>query len=395
MATVFGIFSGVWKMLNNVQRWSLLFAVLCVAAPYGAAAPRKEQPRRLIDPVLLSAAGMEVVWHNQLPLKPAKTTRSLGIFKGETVPAESMASLTILANRLYALSDRNYLASLNRYTGTMVFGRNIASASFTVRGMDLHGNEIVSVIANRLVEIDPEFGTEKRASEVPYGIVGTAARNSGFFYLAGTDKRLRVLRAEDKLPLFEVAARDDSMITAITAADDVVIFGTDSGKVVAMEPGRRKELWTFNAAGAVAGQIVRSNKGIFVASRDTNVYKLDVTDGGLLWRYQAGAILDREPHVTESVVYQYLGDRGLAAVSADTGKLLWEEKTGLDLLAEADGKAYIITKGSEMAVMDNRAGRRLRAVNFAGVAVYATNLLDSSIYVADAAGLVACLKPVE
>jgi hypothetical protein len=75
--------------------------------------------------------------------------------------------------------------------------------------------------------------------------------------------------------------------------------------------------------------------------------------------------------------------------------LIWQADLGLDLLAEADGKAYILTSDRKMVVMENQTGKQLHAVNFAGVSVYATNLTDSSIYVSDDAGLVACLRPVK
>jgi outer membrane protein assembly factor BamB len=381
-------------MLDNVQRLFLLLVCAAVLPGCRAPAPQRERLADLANPQLLSAADISIAWQNQLPLKP-EVTRRTWFSERLLTPAEEMKRLTILGDRLYALSDRNYLVSLNRHSGQLVFSRNMAPASFTVKGMDLHGNEIVSVIANRLVEIDPEFGTEKRASEVPYGIVGTAARNTGFFYLSGTDRRMHVMRADDKLRLFEVVASDNSMITSIIAADDFVVFGTDSGKVVAMTPDKPKQLWEFKAADAIAGQIVRHDGAIFAASKDTNIYKLDGSTGELLWKYPAGAILSVEPVVTQGVVYQHAGDKGLAAVDAADGRLLWQLEGGIDLLAVSSGKAYCITEDSQMAVMDNVTGRHVHTINLAGVSVYATNLVDSNIYVSDAAGLVACLKPLK
>jgi outer membrane protein assembly factor BamB len=382
-------------MIKNVQRWILLSVVLGLAGCAGTGGVKSETSEYLIDPQLLSAAGMEEVWHNQLPLKPAKTKKSFGIFKRETAPAEELKRLVVLGNRVYALSDQNYFMSLNRNTGNLVFSKNIAPASFAVRGMDLYGNEIVSVIANRLVEIDPEFGTEKKVSELPYGVVGTAARNSNFFYIAGTDNHLHVMRAYDKLPLFQVGADDDSTITAINAGDDYVVFGTSSGLIEAMEPDQKKRLWRFQAGAAVAGDIVRHKGAIYFASRDTNVYKLDGATGQLEWKYPAGAILEVEPLVTDNVVYQYAGRHGLAGIGVESGEMIWQVDKGVDLLAESNGKAYVITEDGKMVVMDNRTGRRLHAVNFAGVGVYATNVQDSKIYVGGDEGLVACIKPVE
>ena len=54
--------------------------------------------RWLVSPELLRHAGFEMVWANELPMK--KT--------------ESLERLFILGNRIYALSDRNFMVSLNR-----------------------------------------------------------------------------------------------------------------------------------------------------------------------------------------------------------------------------------------------------------------------------------------
>jgi len=65
------------------------------------------------------------------------------------------------------------------------------------------------------------------------------------------------------------------------------------------------------------------------------------------------------------------------------------------LLAEATGKAYIITSKRTLAVMDNNNAKKLYVVNFADVSNHAANTADSKIYIADKQGLVACLEPIE
>jgi len=68
---------------------------------------------------------------------------------------------------------------------------------------------------------------------------------------------------------------------------------------------------------------------------------------------------------------------------------------GVDLLAEANGKAYVITNVGTLVVMDNKKAKQLYSVNFANVSRYAANVADSKIYIGDKAGRVACLKPID
>ena len=344
--------------------------------------PVLEQPavQRLVSTEQLERAELEIQWETKLPIKQT----------------ERLEQLLILDNYIYGLSNSNYIASLNRGTGNVIFGRSFAPAGLTIFGIELYKDELISVIGNDLVEINPELGIELRSKSLGFGVVCPAARNSLYFYIAGSDKRMRTLRAEDKVELFDVAAESDSMITSIIADDDFVVFATDVGNVISMSPDRPKKLWQFDAADSIAGPIVRDGESLFVASKDTYVYRLNVRDGTTpIWRYQTGALLDRCPWVSKKVVYQYVRYKGLTAIDKENGTAMWQLPEGLALLAEAKGKAYVISDAGMLVVMDNKKAKRLYSVNFAGVSRYATNVEDSKIYIADASGRIACLRPIE
>lgn len=334
--------------------------------------------QRLVSPELLEQAKLKIEWENKLPME-------------ET---ERLERLFILGSRIYALSDHNYMVSLNREKGRVVFSRSFAPVGFTMLGLKLYKDELISIIGNELVEINPDFGTELRRKRLGFGVTCPAARNGSYFYVAGADRRLRTLRAKDKVKLFEVAA--EGTITSIVADDNFVVFATDAGSVTAMKPDKRKLLWQFDAGDGIVGPIVRDGESLFVASKDTYVYKLNVRDGTTpVWKYQTGAVLDRCPRVTQEVVYQYVHYKGLSAIDKESGVLIWQLPEGIDLLAEANGKAYVMTNARTLVVMDNKRAKRLYSVNFARVSRYAANVADSKIYIADEEGRIACLRPVE
>jgi outer membrane protein assembly factor BamB len=334
--------------------------------------------RRLVSPELLEQAELEILWENKLPIKMG----------------ESLERLFILGNRIYGLSDQNFMVSLNREKGNVVFSRSITDVVLPVVGLELYKDELFSVAGNKLVEINPESGTERSAKRLGFGVACPAARNSSYFYVGGTDRRMHALRSEDKVQVFEVAVEDDSMITSIVADEDFVVFATDTGSCVSITPDRAKRLWRFNAADGIAWPIVRDAESLFVASKDTNVYRLNARTGKLVWKHQTAAMLEKGPRVTERIVYQYVRNEGLSAIDRKSGVLLWWLAEGVDLLAEADGKAYVITNVGTLVVMDNKKAKQQYCVDFAGVSRYAANVADSKIYIADKEGRIACLKPV-
>ena len=368
------------RMLKNgfVLLASLL--VLCFAQ-YSFAAEGSSQ--WLVSPKLLEHANLKILWENTLPIR--KT--------------ESLERLRMLGNHIYIKSDRNYMVSLNRENGDMIFRGIVAPEGLPVTGMQLYGDEINSIIGSKLVEIDPNSGKVLKLFDVGFPISCPAARNSSFFYLGGLDKRLHALRAEDKIQIFEVAAQNDSMITSIIAHDISVIFATDAGNVICITPDRPRKLWQFDAAGGIAGPIIRDGTSLFLASKDTYVYRVDMVGLPLkrqfVWKYQTAGVLDREPRVTQQVVYQNVPGKGLTAIDKQSGQFMWSVPGGVDLLAEAKDRAYVITKNRTLVVMDNLSAKKLYSVNFAEVTRHTANITDSKIYIADERGRIACLQPIK
>lgn len=338
----------------------------------------------LVSPELLKHAKLKMLWDNELPIKKN----------------ESLDRLLLFGNRIYAVSDRNFVLSLNQKNGTIIFGKNIEPAGLPITGVKLYGNELIYVSSNsKLVQVNAQSGVVLKTTDVGISISCPIARNSTYFYLAGTDKRLHALHAENKVQAFEVAAENDSMITSVTAEEYFVIFATAEGNIICIAPNLPQRLWQFDASKAIAGPIVREGMSLFFASKDTNVYRVDMVGlpekKRLIWKYQTAAVLNEAPRVTQWIVYQHVKGKGLTAINKDTGSALWQVPGGIDLLAEAGNRAYVITNTRKLVVMDNITARMLYTVNLTGVTKHASNITDDKIYIADNLGRIACLQPVE
>jgi outer membrane protein assembly factor BamB len=361
--------------------------------------------QRLVSREMLKQAELEILWEAQLPIKKGESLERLFIpFDLASASAKATADKSAPpvagrgGNRIYGLTSENFMVSMNRETGNVIFKRTIAKTGLPVVGLELYKDGLFSIVGNKLVEINPESGTERpKAKRLGFGVSCPAARNSSYFYVGGTDRRMHVLRTEDKVQVFEVAAERDSEIASIVADENSVVFATGAGEVISISPDKPRRLWQFKAKadGGIAQPIVKDAESVFAASRDTNIYRLDAKKGKLIWKYQIGAMLEKGPRVTESVVYQYARNEGLLAIDKEGGTLLWQLPEGVDLLAEADGKSYVITKTGTLAVMDNKKAKQIYTVDLSGVSVYAANVADSKIYIADKEGRIACLQPIK
>ena len=335
--------------------------------------------RYLVLPDVLKEAGLEILWDTELPIRYG----------------EKLKSLQVAGGRVYGLSSRNYLMSLDRKTGKNVFSKYTEGRGIPVGEMVVYEDMLMSVVGTRLVEMSEKTGEKLRVARIKYGIVCPPARNKDYLYLSGIDHRLHILKQSNRVKVFEVSADNGSLINSIVATNDFVVFGTDAGNVIRMQPDKAERLWQFDAAGGIAERLVMDGPALFFASKDTNVYRIDLKHGKLGWKYQVAGIPEKSPRVTEKAVYQYIGKKGVTAIDKGRGSLLWTVPDGLELLAEASGNAYVITKNKTVVVMDNATAKMQYLIPFDAVSCYAFNTVDSKIYVGDDRGRIACIGPIE
>jgi outer membrane protein assembly factor BamB len=252
---------------------------------------------------------------------------------------------------------------------------------------------------SKLVQVNAQSGNILKTTDVGISISCPVARNSSFFYIAGTDKRLHAIHAGNMVQAFEVAAENDSMITAVSADESFVLFATVAGNIISIAHNLPRKLWQFDASEAIAGPIIRDGMSLYFACKDTNVYRVDIVappeKRRLIWKHQTAAVLEDAPIVTQGIVYQHVKGKGLTAINKDTSSTLWQVPGGVDLLTEVRNKAYVITNTSTLVVMDNIKAKKLYTVNFTGVTKHVSNITDDKIYIADSYGRIACLQPVE
>ena len=308
---------------------------------------------------------------------------------------EAADKLFVMDEDIYVLTNHNTFFCLSRDNGKIRFVMSIAPKGLPVFRPKLYENKLFIIAANNLLIIDNYLGVQIHKQRIKFSVTAAAAPNNSYLYIAGMDKRLHATDKEAQLQQFAVAADNGSMITSIAATNEYVIFSTDKGNIISISPDSPKKNWQYDAVGEISAPIVLQGSSLYVAGRDTNLYKLNALSGRLDWQVRTEAALTTEPRVTETTVYQYAKDKGLYAINKQDGKILWLLKNGVDLLAEDGSKAYIKTGDGLCVVINNKTAKKLYAINFNRVSHFAANSLDSAMYLLDDAGQIVCVKPVK
>ena len=115
----------------------------------------------------------------------------------------------------------------------------------------------------------------------------------------------------------------------------VLYFGSENGTVYALRAKTGKVLWTFRAGGAVKGGLAYANGKLFFGDYGGHVYGIDATNGHERWTSGGGGALglgDGSFYGTASVAFGrvYIGNTNSSIYSFSTsnGELAWRVGTG-------------------------------------------------------------------
>ena len=328
----------------------------------------------LVSPELIQEAGWTNNWQMNLPLKQH----------------EQIDRMAVLGPDLLLMTDTNVMFCIDRQSGWTRFTKQLSASRLPVQKPFYYDNQYWFVVGGEMLVFDPavgDFVIKEKITRIGGGAKCGLARNKEFVYISGSDNRLHAINVDGFWQQFTATADNDSAIISVVATEEIVVFATQAGNVVGMNPAKAEKRWQFDTTGEIKGQLILDGRDVYVGSFDTKLYKLSLA-GELLWNapFHSGAPIRDSFTVGGDVIYLYNELNGLYGINKQTGKAIWQVPLGKAMVCETPEKAFVFVGPGIIKVMDNRTGKELYSVNFSGVQRYAMNTTDSTMYVADDKG---------
>jgi len=353
--------------------------VLLTTALGAGAVEAAGQGQLLVAPQLLDAAGLAVDWQLHLALSEVEVVEEMFVFD----------------EYLLMMTDHNYLFCIDREKGTIYFEYQLAPAGLPVYRPQYYDGKFWFVVGNELLVVNPHAGTvpkPRKLTVVGSGATSAAMRNRSHLYIAGSDRRVHALVADEYWQRFSASAEDHSLINSLVCDDDFVAFTTDAGNVVCMSPSDHnpEEYWQRDLIDRIDAPIVRDGKWLYVSVESGKVHQLSIAAGVDGWKepFQTGAALVDSVITGRKLLYQYAGLKGFYAIDKSTGGGLWQLKNAIGLLSEDGASSYVFARPSMLIRMDNAGAKKVYSVNLAGVTRFASNTIDSKMYISNDKGKV-------
>ena len=151
---------------------------------------------------------------------------------------------------------------------------------------------------------------------------------------------------------------DDEIWSSPAYWNRTAYFGSNDGKLHAVDVSRGKEIWNHSRGWPIYSSPVVCQKRVYFGCDDGNLYCINAENGSFVWSFSTGGGVYSSPIVAEGLVFFGSVDGSFYAVNATThgrkwafptGGAIWSSPAyynGTVFVTSTDGKVYALTASS-------------------------------------------------
>jgi putative membrane protein insertion efficiency factor len=181
--------------------------------------------------------------------------------------------------------------------------------------------------------------------------VAPGAVGDGVLVIGNSDGSVYAFQTDDGSPAWDhpFATGGRVWATPLVLTGTVYVPSLDHN-LYALELATGRELWRFEAEGAIAGQPIALNDSLYLGSFDRNLYVLDSSDGSSLRQFQGENWFWAPPSVGGTLLYVADVDGNVYALDVETGQEVWrsqvDQPVRLAPVPSADGEVLLVASDS-------------------------------------------------
>lgn len=366
-------------------------------------------PQTPFDKETLADAGLQVYWAQPCALEPGEEARTL----------------YQLDELVYFVTNYNTLVAHSATAGNYRWRQNIGNLGQTVFAPthvdsvaiadDAHGMKEVldpqslefvqsydAVFINTLsyvMIIDRRTGRVVRGQEeVPfpgYAASAAGASDGANYYVPAANGWVHAIELATNAQVW-VESTDAMISTDLIYNDNFLYVGSEDGAAYCFDTNRRKMEWRHQTPGPILANPALGKGRLVVPCEELRLYCFDTVGGNSTWTdaFVLPGRLTTPVKLSQLAAYQYCDDKGLYAVSLETGQLLWHLPEGRQVVMVDDYKAYILDDNEQLHVLKEDTGEELAVVDFSGFDMVLSNASAPAIYAAMRNGDLFCIRPI-
>ncbi|MCA9717720.1 MAG: PQQ-binding-like beta-propeller repeat protein, partial [Myxococcales bacterium] len=205
----------------------------------------------------------------------------------------------------------------------------------------------------------------------------TTDHKRGVLYVGSREGTLFALDGNDGSVAWEIPISGSiSSIPVFAEDDNVLVFGTDNGALVALDLETRAPRWSYETPGTIRNQPLIHGEIVYFANSRDQIYALDLATGDWRWQYPADeslfqtnftvhgrsglSLLELGDGVSsDGVVFSGFDDGRVVALGANSGVPLWTTSVAPPErgdFVDADGTPLVDANAGELVVSGASTG---------------------------------------
>lgn len=267
------------------------------------------------------------------------------------------------------------------------------------------GQVVVADRSGNVFALDQEDGERIWTADTELQLSGGPGVADGLVVLGTSDAEVIALDLFTGEQLWQVRVSSE-VLSAPLIIDGVVVVHTIDGKIVGLSPSDGSLRWTYARSVPVltlrgSSSPVAGDLKVITGLANGKLVALNPTNGNALWEtsitspsgrseLERMADIDGDPIVRDGVVFVTTYQGELAAVSEETGVVLWKRELSAYRGASADWRSLYITDAQDSVwAFDPRNGSAVwRQNKMRGRKLTAPAVLDEYIVVGDLNGYI-------
>ena len=131
---------------------------------------------------------------------------------------------------------------------------------------------------------------------------------------------------------------------------------------------------------------------VLLASQDGRLYCISMNNGELLWDFQSGRPILRQPHVIGPDVFVTPSTQGMFRLSSATGAKIWRAPNVSGFLAATATRVFGSDDAGNVIILDRASGARAGVLPLRGFSERVDNDRTDRVYLATRTGRVVCIR---
>ena len=272
-----------------------------------------------------------------------------------------------------------YNRSDGRHLWAIRIGRRIQG-----RIRELEREPVAFLVAGaNILEINVERGETSRRIVPDFSITGDCDVAAGLVFVSTSDGLLAALKRGDGAE--SVSLRKNVPLGSPRHQSGTVFVGSRDRHIYGMDRATGREVRKFATFDNIIAPVVPRQRVLFCAGSKGYVYAIPAMPSRqerdeALWTYSVESAVIEEPLLLDDTLYVTTLNKGVTALNAQTGKLVYTTPDAVQFMARGKQRDYLLSRDRTILLVDRETAEVTARLDAREFRLFGINASDATIF---------------